>query len=120
MVKNPEAEKYFEPLSAHSDVAEYFLASLKKLGEYECRSGGHSYAAPYAVTKNIIFCAAVGMSETYWRLRPTDIKIALATGAQRASLGNEWVTITLGRSNWPRPDLEHWALRAYDFARTGK
>lgn len=120
MVQNPEAEKFFEPLSAHSDVAEELFTSLRKLGEYERRAGSREYAAPYVVTKNTVFCAAAGMSETYWRLRSTDIDVALATGAEATELGPEWVKIQLFRSNWPKPDLAHWALRAYDFARTGK
>ena len=118
-MKNPDAERFFIGLSAHSDVASEFLASLRRLGRYECRAGDGEYAAPYAVTADTVFGAAAGMSDTYWRLRPADVAIALATGAEPASVGPEWVTIRLFRSDWPRPDLEHWALRAYDFARAG-
>ncbi|HZQ75378.1 MAG TPA: hypothetical protein VFB08_20885 [Burkholderiales bacterium] len=46
--------------------------------------------------------------------------IALATGGVEAPIGPEWVRIELFRPHWPKPDLAHWALRAYDFARTGK
>jgi hypothetical protein len=120
MLTNSEVELYFKDLSAHSDVSEEFLASLKKLGEYELCGTSKEFAAPYIVTENTIFCAAAGMSETYWRLRPSDIAIALATGAEPAAVGSEWVVITLFRSNWPKPDLAYWALRSYDFARTGK
>lgn len=119
-LENPQAEAYFEPRSAHSDVAETFLAALEGLGEYEQRAGARDYAAPYIVTKNIVFCAAADMSDTYWRLRPRDVEIALATGARPTDLGADWVKIALFRADWPRPDLAHWALRAYDFARTGK
>jgi hypothetical protein len=119
MVQNPDAEKFFEPLSAHSDLADEFFASLKKLGEFERRAGSGEHAAPYIVTKGTVFCAAAGMSGTYWRLRPADLRVALATGAEVTELGPEWVKIQLFRSNWPKPDLAHWALRAYDFARTG-
>lgn len=118
-LQNPDVEKYFAPLSAHSDVAEEFLVALEKLGEYECRGGPGEWAALYAVTNDVIFGAAAGMSETFWRLRPADIEIALATGAQRTDLGPEWVKVTLFRCDWPKPDLAYWALRAYDFARTG-
>jgi len=120
MLQNPEAERYFEPLSAHSDVAGEFLEALKRLGEYERRGGSREYAAPYIVTKDVVFCAAAGMSETYWRLRPADVEIALATGAQPTDVGSGWVKVTLFRADWPKSDLAHWALRAYDFARTGK
>ncbi len=120
MLENPQAEAYFEPLSAHSDVAEAFFEALEGLGEYERREGVREYAAPYLVTNDIVFGAAAGMSDTYWRLRPSDVEIALASGARSTELGDEWVKIELFRPDWPRSDLAHWALRAYDFARTGK
>jgi len=120
MLHNPEVEKYFSKLSAHSDVAEEFLKSLKRLGDYQVSGGGKDYAALYVVTKGLVFCAAAGMSETYWRLRPSDIKIARATGANPSAVGPEWVEVVLFRSDWPKPDIAHWALRAYDFARTGE
>jgi hypothetical protein len=46
-------------------------------------------------------------------------EIALATGAAESTLGSEWVEITLFRSDWPAPDLVHWARCAYRCARTG-
>jgi hypothetical protein len=61
MLQNPEAERYFEPLSAHSDVAEEFFEALRRLGEYERRGGSREYAAPYIVTKDVVFCAAAGI-----------------------------------------------------------
>jgi hypothetical protein len=120
MLRNPDAERYFSKLSAHSDVAEELLRSLKRLGDCEVRGGGVEYAALYAVANGLVFCAAAGMSDTYWRLRPTDVAIAVATGAKPAGAGSEWVEIALFRPDWPKPDLAHWALRAYDYARTGK
>lgn len=120
MLRNPDAVQFFSALQAHSDVAGELLASLEKLGEFECRDSGGQYAAPYVVTAGIVFCGAAGMSETFWRLRPEDKDVAIATGAAPAPIGPEWVTITLFRSNWPKPDLSFWALRAYDYARTGK
>ena len=61
-----------------------------------------------------------GTDTTYWRLRPSDIEIAVRTGADRTELGPEWVEFRLYQAGWPNLDLPHWALRAYDFARTGK
>ncbi|MEZ5980325.1 MAG: hypothetical protein R3F34_19230 [Planctomycetota bacterium] len=120
MLRNQHIADHFEPLSAHSDVSEALLRALAKVGEYECRHGSHNYAAPYIVTNDTVFCAASGQSLTHWRLRPSDVEIALATGARRSELGPDWVTIELFRADWPRPDLEHWVLRAYDFARRGR
>jgi len=120
MLKNPEAAEFFSDLSAHSDLSSELFASLTKLGEFEQRGGADQFAAPYFVTAGTVFCAGAGMSDTYWRLRPSDVAIAIATGAELAPIGADWVRIPLFRSSWPRPDLGHWALRAYDFARTGK
>ncbi len=118
MPRNPDAEQYFLNLQAHDEVGLALRESLKRLGEYEVR-GSIPYCAPYAVTKDIVFCGAAGLSSTYWRLRPADYRIALETGAEPASIGPEWVCITLFRADYPKPDILHWALRAYDFARTG-
>jgi len=93
------------------------LEALKPLGEYEVRGELRIYKSPYASTKGIVFCGAAGTSDTFWRLAPADREIALATGAEEAEIGPDWVRIELFRPNWPNPDLHHWAVRAYDFAR---
>jgi hypothetical protein len=120
MIRDADAERYFSKLSAHSDVAEEFRRALNRLGDYEVRGRGDDFPALYAVTQGLIFGAAAGMDDTYWRLRPRDVTIALATGASVAAVGPGWVQITLFRGDWPKPDIAHWALRAYDYARTGK
>lgn len=120
MLINNEAQEFFASLSAHSDLASELGAALKRLGEYEIvRANRWEYGAFYAVTKNVAFCGASGMRDTYWRLSPSDIAIALASGADAAPIGPDWVRIECFRADWPTPDLLHWALRAYDFARTG-
>ena len=119
MLRNPEAETFFLGLSAHSDLASAFQAALERLGEYNVRHAPRQYGARFAVTRDTVFCGAAGMASSYWRLGPHDYGIALATGAERAPIGPEWVMITLFRHDWPQPDLAHWALRAYDFARNG-
>jgi len=120
MIKNLEAEAFFSTLSAHDEVATALSNALMRLGAYELRRAAREYGAIYATTAGLVFCGAAGMSNTYWRLRPEDLKIAIATGAEPAPLGSDWVQIKLFRKDWPQPDLEHWALRAYDFARAGK
>jgi len=119
LLRNPEAEALFENLSAYSDVAEVFLSSLKGLGESGCRGNCGEYPAPYVETAGVVFCAAAGMSETYWRLRPDGIRIAIATGAEPAAVGPDWVRISLFQCGWPKPVLARWVPRAYDFALTG-
>jgi hypothetical protein len=118
MVRNPQAEAFFTPLSSHSDVASAFFDALRKLGDYDVRKAPREYGALFAVTADTIFAGAAGMSSTYWRLSSTDRAIALATGAREAeALGPEWVEIILFRNDWPNPDLPHWALCAYRHAR---
>ena len=114
------AETFFTSRQAHSDVGELFCASLKRLGEYEIRGNLRSFGAPYAVTSGVVFAGASDMSFVYYRLNAADRAIALHTGAETTNLGDEWVRLTLFRANWPQFDLKHWALRAYDYARTGK
>lgn len=119
ILQNPEVASRFEKLGAHSDVASELCSALRGLGEYEILRGSSEYPALYVVTRDIIFCAASGMSSTYWRLRPSDVAIAAKTGACQTDIGPEWTEIRLFQTAWPKPDLRHWALRAYDFARTG-
>ena len=120
MIKNAEAEVFFAARSAHSDVGSELLESVKELGEFEVCGNLKVCRSPYIVTADIVFCGAADMNATFWRLRPIDQQIAIATGAEQAAISPEWVRIILFRPDWPKPDLKHWALRAYDFARTGK
>jgi len=122
MLQNPEIATYFDKLAAHSDASSEVLSAVKELGEYEVRYGSKpsEYPALYVVTRNIAFCAASGMCSTYWRLRPSDVDIAARTGADRTGLGPEWVEFKLYQLGWPKLDMPHWALRAYDFARKGE
>jgi hypothetical protein len=117
---NLEAEVFFLSRSARDDVGKEFMDSLKVLGVYEVRGDLGSYKSPYAVTANVVFGGAAGMSHVFYRLGPEDVEIALRTGAERAEIGPEWVRIELFRADWPKVDLVHWARRAYMFAREGK
>jgi hypothetical protein len=117
---NPDAETFFLTRSARDEVGSALIEALKPCGEYEVRGDLRTYRAPYAVTANIVFCGAADMTDTYWRLAPRDRAIALETGAKECMIGPEWVKIALFQPNHPKPDLAHWALSAYAFARTGK
>ena len=120
MLRNPEAEAYFLARGARDEVGTALLESLGKLGEVELRGDLSHYASPYGVTNDIVFCGAAGVLDTFWRLRPSDREIAIASGANECEIGPEWVRISLFRPDWPRPDLAHWALKSYEFARTGR
>ena len=119
-MRNREAEDFFLARSARDEVGTALMESLKRLGEYEVRGDLRNYKAPYAVTAQIVFCGAAGTSDTFWRLRPKDHSIALASGGERTEIGPEWVRIVLFCPDWPKPDIAHWALRAYEFARTAR
>ena len=120
MTTNAEVIAFFAPLSAHSDVANELEAALKRLGDYRLAFMDRQFGALYAITEDIIFCGASGMNHTFFRLRPADLDTAFKTGAEPCGIGPEWVRIPLFRNDWPAPDLPFWALRAYDFAQTGK
>jgi hypothetical protein len=117
-MRNPEAESFFMARSAHDEVGVALLAALKPLGEYELRGDLGRYKSPCAVTRDTVFCGAAGMHDTFFRLAPRDRDVALKTGADPApEIGADWVRIALFRPDWPKPDLAHWAMRAYVFAR---
>jgi hypothetical protein len=120
MVHNPETENFFLSRSAHDEVGVALMEAVRPLNDCRLLGDLGKYKAPYAVTADWVFCGAAGMANTYWRLRHKDKIIALLTGAVEATIGPEWVCIELFRLDWPKPDLAHWALKAYDYARTGK
>lgn len=121
MVRNPDAAAFFATLSSHSDVASAFFDVLRELGDYDVQVAPREYGALFAVTADVVFAGAASMASTYWRLSSPDRSVALATGAiEAAALGPEWVEITLFRDGWPDPDLRHWALCAYRYARTSR
>ncbi len=97
MIKNVEAEAFIAARSAHSDVGSEPLASLKGLGEFEICGNLKVCHSPYIVKANIVFCGAADMNTTFWRLRPSDQQIAIATGAEQATISPEWVRIILFR-----------------------
>ena len=117
---NPEAEAFFLGHSARDEVGTAFIESLQPLGEYEIRGDVRIYKSPYSVTNNVVFGGGAGTSHVFYRLAPEDRDIALKTGAEQSELGPEWVRLELFRPNWPKPDLTHWARRAYVSARSGK
>jgi len=106
-------------LSAHSDAADALVRAVAPLGDVEifCPDAAQ-YRYVAVATQGVIFGFAVGMDAIGFRLAPEFRDCALATGAKLCSqAGPDWVTITLFRHDWPEPDLEFWARRAYLHAR---
>jgi hypothetical protein len=116
---NRQVLKYLDGLSAHSDVADALLTALRPLGDIQqfCPDW-QKYRYVVASTKGIIMALAVGMNTVGFRLDERMKARALASGgAPYPECGNEWVSFTLFRDDWPRVDLEFWARKAYVAAR---
>ena len=116
---NRQVLGHIEALSAHSDVADALTIALKPLGDVQpfCPDP-QQYRYLVASTRGVIFALALGMDTTGFRLDERMKTRALASGgAPFPECGNEWVSFTLFRDDWPQIDLEFWARKAYLAAR---
>jgi hypothetical protein len=116
---NRQVLDHVEGLSAHSDVADALSKALKPLGDIQlfCPDWG-AYRYVVASTKGIIYGVALGMNTIAFRLDERMKPRALASGGEPyPECGNEWVSFTLFRDDWPKVDLEFWARKAYVAAR---
>ena len=111
--------RHIECLSAHSDIADALATALKPLGDVQCFCPDpQKYRYVLASTRGVIFAVALGMDTIGFRLDERMKLRALANGATPfPECGNEWVSFTLFRDDWPKPDLEFWARKAYVVAR---
>jgi len=119
--ENRAVFEYIKNLSAHSDLVEPLVEAVKPLGDVQIftpeRPGGYGY---YTVsTRGIIFGFVIGTQcEVYFRLDPIMKQRALATGGiDFSECGPNWVTFKIFRGDWPEPDLEFWARKAYVYIR---
>jgi len=65
-------------------------------------------------TQAIIFAFAVEMDTIAFRLNKEMKGIAIETGGKPfPECGEEWVRFIPFRCDWPKVDLEFWALKAY-------
>jgi hypothetical protein len=105
--------------SAHSDVTEALLQSVKPLGDVQSHCPDpFKYRYLVVLTRSIIFGFAIGMKTVGFRLNPPFNERALATGGGLIpELGEEWISFTLFRDDWPEVDLSFWARKAYVYAR---
>jgi hypothetical protein len=116
---NRQVLDHLEASSAHSDVVEALGAALEPLGDVQifCPDPQQSRYV-VASTNGIIIALAVGMNTTAFRLDERMKARALASGGVPYSeCGNQWVSFTLFRSDWPRVDIAFWARKAYVAAR---
>jgi hypothetical protein len=117
---NRKVFEHINKLSAHSDIVEPLLVAVKPLGDVQIftpdRPNGYGY---YAVsTKGIIFGFAIGMETIAFRLDSRMKQVALLTGGvDYPKCGPDWTWIEPFRCDWPKPDWEFWARKAYVYAR---
>lgn len=112
---NRDVINHIEGSSAHSDIADALATALRPLGDVQlfCPDS-QRYRFVVASTKRVIFALAVGMNTIGLRLDERMKARALASGAMPyPECGNEWVSFTLFRDDWPKVDLEFWARKAY-------
>jgi hypothetical protein len=112
---NQQVLKHLDGLSAHSDVAEALIKAMKALGDVQvfCPNS-QQYRSVIASTNGVIFAFAVGMNTTCFRLDERMKTRALASGAAPYPHGgDQWVSFTLFRDDWPTVDLSFWARKAY-------
>ena len=116
---NEAVLRHINDLSAHSDIAQALLESVKPLGEVQMFCPAPSQFRYIVVsTQQIIFGFAIGMNQIGFRLDGRMKERALATGGEAyPACGGDWVCFTLFRDDWPKVDLQFWARKAYVFAR---
>ena len=116
---NQQVLKCLDGLSAHSDVAEALTAALEPLGDVQIFCPDcQQYRYVVASTKGIIIALGVGMNTTGFRLDERMRARALASGGvSYAECGEQWISFTLFRDDWPKVDIEFWARKAYVAAR---
>jgi hypothetical protein len=113
---------FIKGFSAHSDVTEALLLSVKPLGDVQSYCPDPSRYRYFVVsTKGIIFGIAIGIDTVAFRLNaPFNERAVLTGGSVIPKLGSEWISFTLFRNDWPEVDLVFWARKAYVYARETK
>src|SRR3990172_2758008 len=101
---NRQVLNHVDGMSAHSDVADALEAALKPLGDVQIFCPDlRQYRYVVASTKGVIIALAIGMNTIGFRLDERMKARALASGGVLyPECGNEWVSFTLFRDDWPK------------------
>jgi hypothetical protein len=110
---------FIRGFSAHSDVTDALLQSVKPLGDVQSYCPDPSQYRYFVVsTRTIIFGFAMGMNTVAFRLNaPFDERAVVTGGSPIPELGKEWISFILFRDDWPEVDVSFWARKAYVYAR---
>ena len=116
---NRQVLDHLSGLSAHSDIAEALSAAVKTLGDVQIFCPDWQQCRyMVASTKGIIIAFAVGMNTAAFRLDdPMKARALASGGVPYPECGQQWVSFTLFRDDWPKVDIEFWARKAYVAAR---
>ena len=116
---NQPVLRHIRELSAHGDVAEALIQSVKPLGDVQTFCPDVSqYRYVVVSTRQVIFGFAIGINQIGFRLDARMKDRALATGGMAFPVcGDDWVCFGPFQDDWPKVDLEFWARKAYGFAR---
>ncbi|MSU24430.1 MAG: hypothetical protein EXS32_11475 [Opitutus sp.] len=117
--RNSRVLAHLETASAHSDLATELIAAVKPLGDVQIFCPDWAQCRYVVVSTNdLIFGFAMGLETIAFRLEARMKSRALTTGAAAYSAaGDDWGSFILFRHDWPKVDLQFWALKAYAYAR---
>jgi hypothetical protein len=107
---------YLKNLSAHPDLSEILVKSVRPLGDVQIYSPDFSNCRYVTVsTQRIIFGFAIGTNTIAFRLNDRMKAVAIKTGEKTfPECGADWVEFSFGgRGEWPKIDWDFWALKAY-------
>ena len=112
---NRKVFDYIKNLSCHGDIAQALTRSMKPCGDVQIYSPDIKHFRYVTVsTQKIIFGFGIGMDTIAFRLNKKMKAIAVQTGGKPfPECGDDWVSFEPFRCDWPRVDLEFWALKAY-------
>lgn len=104
---------------AHPDLAGWMRSATRELGaakviERQTRDG----LVLTASTDGAVFMIGIGMNSFGFLLdERMESRARISGGIALPEAGPGWVAFQVFRDDWPRPDLEFWARKAYSIAR---
>ena len=111
--QNHAVFNYIKNLHCHSDIGEVLVKAMKPCGDVQIFEPGSCRYLTVS-TQKIIFGFAIEMNTIAFRLNEKMKVIAIETGGKPfPECGQDWIQFSPFRCDWPKIDLEFWALKAY-------